>query len=406
MLRPRLILPGVITATAFTVLAVLVCWVFRPLHLKGYGQSVTGFLIGLDHVLQVPGRIIASRLLHLHFRPEQRFDEWLAWLACGVPVYFLIGYFSALLWRCLTPPGAPSRPTPGSAPQTRPTRRRFLGTAVKLAAAGAGVGFGYALVAEPRWFVVTRRTLPVCGLPPELDGLRLAQLTDIHHGPWLSLDYVHQVVDTANALRPDLVLLTGDYVSDSPRYIEPVVGELARLRPKIGSVAVLGNHDWYEDAELTRQELTRIGVPLLDNTRLVLTPERLLSPDAVTGLALCGVGDLWTSHQDYRAALGELPRAMPRLLLSHNPDVAEEEAFRRSGLRVDYMISGHTHGGQIQVPFMGTPVVPSRYGQKYASGLVWGPACPVFVCRGIGLSVLPLRLGVSPEIAVLELKAS
>jgi predicted MPP superfamily phosphohydrolase len=95
---------------------------------------------------------------------------------------------------------------------------------------------------------------------------------------------------------------------------------------------------------------------------------------------------------------------MPRLLLSHNPDVAEEKAFVGSGLRVDLMVSGHTHGGQIYIPGLGAPFVPSRYGQKYAQGLVQGPTCPVFVCRGLGLSTLPLRVGVPPEIAVLELR--
>ena len=111
------------------------------------------------------------------------------------------------------------------------------------------------LVAEPRWFTITRHTFPVRDLPPELDGLRLVQLTDVHHGPWLSLDYVRQVVDAANALQPDLFLLTGDYVSDSPHYIPAVVGELARLRPRIGSIAVLGNHDYGRTARRPAQPI-------------------------------------------------------------------------------------------------------------------------------------------------------
>src|SRR5262249_36107043 len=93
-------------------------------------------------------------------------------------------------------------------------------------------------------------------------------------------------------------------------------------------------------------------------------------------------------------------------LLSHNPDVAEEPGLVRGGRRVDLMLSGHTHGGQIRLPFLGTPVVPSRYGQKYAQGLIAGPVCPVFVSRGIGVALLPLRLGVTPEIAVLEFRVA
>jgi uncharacterized protein len=272
-------------------------------------------------------------------------------------------------------------------------------------AAGAA-GLGYALLAELRWFRVTRRTVPLRGLPPALDGLRLVQLTDIHHGTWLALDYVRQVVDAANALRPDVVLLTGDYVHQSPAYIGPVTGELARLRPAVGCVAVLGNHDWWEDADRTRRRLEEAGIPVIDNARRVLTPDRRLVEGTDAGLALAGVGDLWMDRQDYRAALAGLPEAMPRLLLSHNPDVAEERDFVRSGLRVDLMVSGHTHGGQVYIPGLGTPIVPSHYGQKYAGGLVQGPACPVFVSRGLGVSSLPVRLGVPPELAVLELRAA
>ena len=133
-----------------------------------------------------------------------------------------------------------------------------------------------------------------------------------------------------------------------------------------------------------------------------MTPDRRLVAEAREGLALAGVGDLLQDKQDYRQALDGLPAAMPRLLLSHNPDVAEEAGLVRSGLRVDLMLSGHTHGGQL--PYL--PTVRSRYGQKYVRGLVQGPVCPVFVCRGIGMVRLPLRLRVPPEIAVIELRAA
>src|SRR5581483_3856010 len=108
---------------------------------------------------------------------------------------------------------------------------------------------------------------------------------------------------------------------------------------------------------------------------------------------------------DYAAALGALPAGMPRILLSHNPDVAEDRDFVEPKWRGDLMLCGHTHGGQVHVPGMGTPVVPSRYGQKYSQGLVQGPTCPVFICRGIGMSLMPVRFGVPPEIAVIELRA-
>jgi predicted MPP superfamily phosphohydrolase len=277
---------------------------------------------------------------------------------------------------------------------------------VKLASCGAAAGFGYAWLAEPRWFSVTHRVLTIPGLPAALDGLRAVQLTDIHHGPWLSLAYVRQVVEASNALEPDLIFLTGDYVHRSKAYIRPVVEELARLQPKIATLAVLGNHDWWEDAALTRRMFQEAAIPMLDNTRLVLTPERELAPNARSGLALSGVDDLWWGRPNYHQALGGLPPTMPRLLLSHNPDVAEERGLTQNGLRVDFMICGHTHGGQICVPGWGTPMTPSLYGQKYAQGIVQGPVCPVFISRGIGVSMLPLRFGVAPEIAILELRTA
>lgn len=232
----------------------------------------------------------------------------------------------------------------------------------------------------------------------------MVQLSDIHHGPWLSIGYVRSVVEAANRLRPDLIVLTGDYVQSAPAYIVPVVEALSHLRAAIGVVGVLGNHDWWEDGPLTQREFHRHGIPLIDNARLFLTPGRELKVSANEGLCLAGLGDLWEGAPDYGAALAGVPPDMPRLLLSHNPDAAEERAFVRAGHRVDLMLSGHTHGGQIRVPGMGTPAIPSRYGQKYAYGLVRGPACPVMVSSGLGMAILPLRAGAPPEIVEIELR--
>jgi predicted MPP superfamily phosphohydrolase len=120
------------------------------------------------------------------------------------------------------------------------------------------------------------------------------------------------------------------------------------------------------------------------------------------------VGDLREDPEgpNYRKALGGLPPGMPRVLLSHNPDVAEEPGLSPSDLQPNLIVSGHTHGGQIRLPFAGTPIVHSRYGQKYREGLVEGPVCPVFTCRGIGVVGVPIRFGVPPELAVLEFHAA
>ena len=286
------------------------------------------------------------------------------------------------------------------------SRRRFLLQTSRVLALCAAGAVGYSFLLEPRWFAVTRREIYIRDLHDDLAGLRIVHLTDIHHGPWLSLNYVRQVIDAANALEPDLICLTGDYVHHSAAYIDPVVQEFARLRASVGVVAVLGNHDRWEGVEAMRGRVFRdAGIPLLDNRRLVLTPQRRLAGTAEEGLAVCGVGDLWEDLPDYRLALAGLPAAMPRLLLSHNPDVAEERGLIQSGYRVDLMLSGHTHGGQVVLPLLGPPVTSSRCGQKLRQGLVEGPVCPVFISRGIGVSGFPVRLGRRPEMAVLTLRA-
>src|SRR5262249_16098166 len=153
---------------------------------------------------------------------------WFALVVNGV-FYFLIGLALGKLWGWTG--AVPSRPAPEAG--SGYSRRRFLRTGLKVVGTGAVVGLGYALAVEPRWFQVTLCVLSIRDLPNALHGLRLVQLTDIHHGPWLELSYVRQVVEATNQLEPDLILLTGDYVHYSPEYIRPVIGELARLRARV-----------------------------------------------------------------------------------------------------------------------------------------------------------------------------
>jgi predicted MPP superfamily phosphohydrolase len=216
---------------------------------------------------------------------------------------------------------------------------------------------------------------------------------------------LERAVRLANELGGDIVFLTGDYVHKSPKYIEPVAEVLGGLESRLGVFSVLGNHDWWEGADQVRRALASRGIVNLDNRRVILTSAGELQEEAALGLCLAGVGDLWEDRQDWAAALGGLDPLMPRILLSHNPDVAELLPRGADG-RVDLMVSGHTHGGQVRLPFLGTPVVPSRHGQKYAHGLVRGPSCPVFIASGIGLSVLPFRFGVPPEIVEFTFRAT
>jgi predicted MPP superfamily phosphohydrolase len=384
----------------------------QPLYNRGVGQGLLSHLNGLSTLLGLPGLIVAQAA-GLRRGHHTTIGVWWFILFANVVMYTVgvalamrVGGAIANKLRRTKPVPADAAPATHAAGPRRLSRRRVLTAGAGSLAAAA---VGYPMSVATRRFEVTRRTFPVPDLPPELDGLRLVQLTDVHHGPWIPLSHVRGVVAAANALAPDLVLLTGDYVHRSPAYIDPVVDALAALRARIGVVGVLGNHDWWESAPLTRQAFARAGIPLIDNARRFVTSDRRLIAEPTAGsggggaLCVAGVGDYYEDEQRYDAALGGVTGDMPRLLLSHNPDVAEDRAFRAARHRVDLMLSGHTHGGQIYVPGLGTPVVPSRYGQRYARGLVQGPACPVFICRGVGHTVLPLRVGVAPEIAVIEL---
>ncbi|MBT9588318.1 metallophosphoesterase [bacterium] len=242
-------------------------------------------------------------------------------------------------------------------------------------------------------------TLP--HLPPQLEGLRIVLMSDWHCGPINRPQHLRPAIELANRCQPDLVLLPGDFVSKSGAYFSEA-GELAALlRPKIegGVVVSWGNHDYWEGIELAKKWMSRAGCQLLTNQSLVLTPNRELAPTG-RGLWICGLDDLWEGKPKLAETLARIGPDQPRLVLSHNPDVAEEQ----HGPRVDLMVSGHTHGGQVRIPTLGTPILPSRYGQKYASGLVQGPDYKVYVARGVGSSGLPLRFGVPPEVTVFELR--
>lgn len=261
----------------------------------------------------------------------------------------------------------------------------------------------YENFAGPERILISTYEMEIADLHTGLNGLRIVQLTDIHHGPWLPVEFVHAVVERVNNLKPDIVALTGDYVVNSPRYITPVVEALARLKPAVATVGVLGNHDWWEGGQAIVEALKTHNVILLDNNRRFLTPDRELVSAPTAGLCLAGVGDAWADRVDFDAALADVPDGVPRIMLSHNPDCAEDRHFLQSGYRIDLMLSGHTHGGQVCFPGNGQPVLPKIRKNKYARGLVFGPRCPVFICRGIGTAGVPLRLGADPEIAVFDL---
>ena len=283
------------------------------------------------------------------------------------------------------------------------TRRQFLGRCALASLVSGGVGATYSLH-EAKVCRVERLSVALRNLPAAFDGITVAFVTDTHYGPGVPLSYLERVVAMTNALHPDLVALGGDYVQRSrylqPRgghrhYIAPGVAVLAGLRAPLGRFAVLGNHDRKESTMLTRSALADHDLVELTNTGVWL--ER-----GGARLRLCGVDDYATGRPNLRAALGDTRPDDACLVLSHNPDFVE----RIRDPRVDLVLSGHTHGGQIVLPLIGAPVTASRYGQKYVHGLVQGPTARVYVSRGVGTIGPPVRFGAPPEVTLLTLRQS
>ena len=257
----------------------------------------------------------------------------------------------------------------------------------------------WALVVEPDRLVVHRESLTPGAWPLALNGLRVVALGDIHAGsPHVDHRKLLEVVDRVNLQHPDLVLLLGDYVIHGVvggRFVdaEPIARDLGRLRGRLGVFAVLGNHDWWWNGERVRAALEFAGIRALENQAVRIGDDNEC-------LWVAGLADQWTRTPDIEATLEPIPPEDPVLLLSHNPDV-----FPGVPARVSLTLAGHTHGGQVAIPLLGRPIVPSRFGSRYAAGLIEEGGRPLFVTTGLGTSILPVRFRVPPEIAVLTLNS-
>lgn len=274
-------------------------------------------------------------------------------------------------------------------------RRQFLkGAAAVTVASGVGVlGYGFAEAGDLR---IERIDVTVRNLPAAFDGFTVAFLTDIHHGPYVSLSQVAGMVRTTRQLEPDLILLGGDYCLRDTKYIAPCFDALKGLRADHGVFGVLGNHDYQHGLAETRAGMRAAKVEELTNAGVWLTKDG-------ARLRLTGVDDLWRGKPDLAPALVGVTDEDACVLVSHNPDFAERTL---RDTRVGLVLSGHTHGGQVIVPGATNPFIPSAYGDKYAHGLVEGPTAPVYVSRGLGLSGLPVRYNCPPELTLLTLRAA
>jgi predicted MPP superfamily phosphohydrolase len=302
------------------------------------------------------------------------------------------------------PPGTARRPVPGAKP--RVTRRRVLTGAAGLFGVSAGTAV-YAAAIEPERLVVTRYAPALPGWPTGRK-LSITVIADLHAGgPDMQLEHIRRIVDRASALQSDIVLLLGDFIASYrfaiTKVADPVwAAELARLQAPLGTWAILGNHDWWHDLQGVRAALAGVKIPVLENDAVLLGP-------AGQRFWLAGIGDqlaIPLGHGHFRG-VDDLPLTLSRiktddpvLLMVHEPDI-----FPRVPPRVALTLAGHTHGGQIRVPFLWQHLVPSKYGARFAYGHVVEDERHLIVSGGLGTSIIPARLGVPPEILHIELSA-
>lgn len=258
---------------------------------------------------------------------------------------------------------------------------------------GISTASAYATLIEPFNYLISQTDIYLKDLPGSFENYRITQLTDIHHSKILGIEEVRRVVRLAQQTTPDIFVLTGDYATTYRRYIEPCAEALASLHAPDGVWAVLGNHDHYTDPELTTRALERQHITVLNNKNTTLRR----GSDVIQ---LAGIDDWTWNATDWSKAFTGLNKNTPTVLLSHQPGVLDFDQTQNMSL----ILSGHTHGGQIKLPLLGTPARFATKDLRYAQGLFHYQDVQLYVSSGTGVIGLPVRFGVRPEIAVLRLK--
>ena len=397
-------------------------WFRRAWQVAGRAQPRLRGLLRVTFVALACG-IIAAVCVNFHFNASRNHLSWHnttvmavigLWLSSALLAFLSVQVVTlgACLWGWLRPGRVDERAEPAN-----PQRRRFVQglTAVAGAAPFAGALYGFAF--ERLRYEVRRVELPIAKLPSGLQGLRIAQLSDIHIGNYMTAPDVHRAVDIANSLGADLTVVTGDFITGAGDPLEECIAELSRLRAPLGVWGCNGNHEIYADVEAEAQELfQRYGMRLLrqESARLEWRgqPVNLIGVDYELTFDRRG---------RRRTMLSEIEplvrRDMPNILFSHNPN-----SFRRAAeLGIELMLTGHTHGGQVRVEILDHRLSPARFLTPYVEGLyrrpmgassrlddaaAWegpngaGGASVVYVNRGLGTIGMPVRLGVPPEITL------
>ncbi|TKR30832.1 metallophosphoesterase [Luteimonas gilva] len=277
-------------------------------------------------------------------------------------------------------------------------RRRALQWTVRGSALLILAGLLWGFVWEPGRLVERDYAIALPHWPVQCDGLRLDVVSDTHTGsPHNGVDNLDRIVQRLTASDSQAVLMAGDYVIlrvFMGTYVpaEKFASHLRPLTARKPVYAVLGNHDWWKDGAKVRRALESAGVIVLENQAAEIR---------LSGCTfwIAGLGDFWEGHPNIGATFAAVDDAAPVVALTHNPDL-----FPRIPARAALTVAGHTHGGQVRLPFIGTPVVPAR--QRYVSGTIVENGKTLFVSPGIGTSILPVRFGVPPEISRLTLRSA
>ncbi len=255
----------------------------------------------------------------------------------------------------------------------------------------------WSIFIEPDQIRFKEHPIYIKNWPAELSGLSIAFITDIHVGsPHITLEKLQTIVEQTNIMQPDLILLGGDYVikgiiGGHSVSSKDIISVLSKLHARYGVYGVLGNHDWWDDAPRIHSEFNKQTIQILeDNAQYIKIGN--------SGFWLAGVSDYTEGPHDITKALSSIKGDDQIIILTHCPDI-----FPEIPSHIALTISGHTHGGQVYIPFLDRPIIPSNYGQRYAMGLIEENGHQLFVGSGIGTSILPIRFMTPPEVSILKI---
>jgi predicted MPP superfamily phosphohydrolase len=271
-------------------------------------------------------------------------------------------------------------------------RRKFIKSVIF--GGGGFLAAGYPVFIERYLIQINTYKIQVPNLPQEFHNFKILHLTDLHFGFLTPESIIEYVVEKSNILEKDIIVCTGDYIHErnNTDQIDRVWPILNKLEAKSGVFSVLGNHDHWGDFERSLYRLEKSGQNIRHRVRSI---ERNNSR-----IWIGGAGDLWEDRLEIDETFHDVPQNEFKILLAHNPDTADH----KFETKIDLMISGHTHGGQVSIPLLGPLILPVK-NKRYSSGYIKTADTNLFISKGIGWAVLPIRFNCLPEIAILELQA-